>query len=103
MCCLTGEVSRPQNAGRLERRVRPKAQKRKLPHRPRTTKTIAACACCTRARSQKSLKLAQPTQAKPERTPNTQRINACEGKWHLNIHGLKRAGIKGRLTIKVSG
>ena len=23
---LTGEVSRPQNAGRLERRVRPKAQ-----------------------------------------------------------------------------
>lgn len=38
---------------------------------------------------QKGLKLAHPTQTKPERTPNTQRINACEGKWRLDIHGLK--------------
>ena len=64
---------------------------------------IAGGACCTRARGQKGLKLAQPMQAKPEQTPNTQRTNACEGKWRLNIHGLKWAGIKGRLTAKVSG
>lgn len=49
------------------------------------------------------MKLAQPMQAKPERTPNTQRINACEGKWHLNIHGLKWAGIKSRLTLNITG
>ena len=49
------------------------------------------------------MNLPKRTQAKPERMPNTQRINACEGKWHLDIHGLKWAGIKGRLTAKVSG
>ena len=89
MCRLTAKVSGPQNAGPLDRRVRPEGQKgapsleeRRSPRKsagPRkrcsTARMIAGGAYCTSAGGQKGLKLAQCRQAKPGAAPKPQRRN----------------------------
>ena len=86
---LTAKVSGPQNAGPLDRRVRPEGQKeapglgqRRSPPKsagPRkrrsTARMIAGSACYTSAGGQKGLKLAQHMQAKPSGRPKPQRRN----------------------------
>ena len=89
MCRLTAKVSGPQNAGPLDRRVRPEGQKgapsleeRRSPRKsagPRkrcsTARIIAGGAYCTSAGGQKGLKPAQCRQAKPGAAPKPQRRN----------------------------
>ena len=62
-------------------------------HPAATTRTIAACACCTKARGRKHCKPTQRPQAKPSATPAAPRTNACEGEWRLKLHG-RKAGEK---------
>ena len=89
---LTAKVSGPQNAGPLDRRVRPEGQKgtprlgqgrgpRKTagPRKRRSAaRMIAGGACCTSARGQKGLNLPKRTQAKPRRAPKPPRRNLGE-------------------------
>ena len=86
---LTAKVSGPQNAGPLDRRVRPEGQKeapgleqgrgpRKSAgpqNRRSAARMIAGSACDTSARGQKGLEPAQRMQAKPSTVPKTQRRN----------------------------
>ena len=91
---LTDKISRPQYAGRLERRVRPSARNGAWQHRPRATKKRAVSPGRVRTRGPKDHKtMRQPPasqKAKPGATPNPQRKSACEGEWGLDIHGLER-------------
>ena len=89
---LTAKVSGPQNAGPLDRRVRPEGQKgtpcleegrspRKSagPRKRRSTaRMIAGGSCCTSAGGQKGLNLPKRTQAKPRRAPKPPRRNLGE-------------------------
>ena len=89
---LTAKVSGPQNAGPLDRRVRPEGQKgapsleegrgpRKSagPRKRRSAaRMIASSAFYTSAGGQKVLKLAKRTQAKPSRAQKPPRRNLGE-------------------------
>ena len=89
---LTAKVSGPQNAGPLDRKVRPEGQKGAPclkegrspgksagPRKRRSAaRMIASSACYTSARGPKGLKPTKRTQAKPGKAPKTQRRNLGE-------------------------